>query len=61
MNTIKVENEKSRKSDLIANEMSLIHKCKVKIISYGMTFIVTKYHKNTEVKIEFSFNNTSNR
>ena len=42
-----VENEKSRKYDLIANEIALSYKCKVKIIPYVMTWegVVTKYHK----------------
>ncbi|KAM0679261.1 hypothetical protein BDAP_000128 [Binucleata daphniae] len=42
-----VENEKMRKYDLIANELSMIYKCKVKILPYVMTWegIVTKYHK----------------
>ena len=42
-----VENEKSRKYDLIANEIALSYECKVKIIPYVMTWegVVTKYHK----------------
>lgn len=41
------ENEKTRKYDLIANEVSLIYKCKVKIIPYVLTWdgIVTNFHK----------------
>ena len=36
-----------RKYDLLANELSLIYKCKVKIIPYVMTWdgIVSTYHK----------------
>ena len=47
-----VENEKMRKYDLLANELSLIYKCKVKIIPYVMTWdgIVSTYHKKyTEI------------
>src|SRR5262245_55802984 len=42
-----VEVEKSRKYDLLANELSLIYKCKVRIIPYVMTWdgIVTTHHK----------------
>ncbi|MGL5714005.1 MAG: hypothetical protein ACRCX2_13370 [Paraclostridium sp.] len=42
-----VENEKKRKYDLLAGELSLIHKCKVNIIPYVLTWegIVTKYHR----------------
>ena len=41
-----------RKYDLLANELSLIYKCKVKIIPYFMTWddIVSAYHKKqTEI------------
>ena len=41
-----------RKYDLLANELSLIYKCKVKIIPYVMTWdgIVSTYHKKyTEI------------
>jgi hypothetical protein len=42
-----VENEKSRKYDLLANEIALERKCKVKIIPYVMTWegLVTKCHR----------------
>jgi hypothetical protein len=42
-----VELEKTRKYDLLANELSLIYKCKVRIIPYVITWdgIVTEYHK----------------
>ncbi|MGL5716602.1 MAG: RNA-directed DNA polymerase [Paraclostridium sp.] len=42
-----VENEKKRKYDLLAGELSLIHKCRVNIIPFVLTWdgIVTKYHK----------------
>ena len=42
-----VENEKARKYDLIAKELALIYKCKVKTIPYVMTWegLVTRYHK----------------
>ena len=51
-----VENEKSRKYDLIANELALIYKCKVKIIPYVMTWegLVTKYHKKHRNEIGIS-------
>lgn len=43
----RVENEKMRKYDLIANELGLMYKCKVKIVPYVMTWdgVVTVYHK----------------
>ncbi|KAF7683665.1 hypothetical protein TCON_1127 [Astathelohania contejeani] len=43
-----VETEKKRKYDLLANEVDLLYKTKIKIISYVMTWdsVVTKYHKN---------------
>ena len=43
----RVENEKTRKYDLVANELVLSYKCRVKIIPYVMTWdgVVTKYHK----------------
>ena len=43
----RVENEKTRKYDLVANELGLSYKCRVKIIPYVMTWdgVVTKYHK----------------
>ena len=42
-----VENEKMRKYDLVAKELAMMHKCKVKIIPYVVTWdgIVTRYHK----------------
>ena len=42
-----VENQKMRKYDLVANELAISRKCKVKIIPYVMTWegLVTKYHK----------------
>lgn len=48
-----VENEKLRKYDLIANELALTYKCKVKIIPYVMTWegLVTKYHKKHRSEI----------
>ena len=41
-----VENEKLRKYDILANEISLEYKCKVNIIPYVMTWegLVTNYH-----------------
>jgi hypothetical protein len=47
---------KSRKYDLIANELALIYKCKVKIIPYLMTWegLVTKYHKKHRNEIGIS-------
>jgi len=51
-----VENEKTRKYDLIANEVALSYKCKVKIIPYVMTWegLVTKYHKKHRNEIGIS-------
>ena len=48
-----VENEKSRKYDLIANELALTYKCKVKIVPFVMTWdgLVTKYHKKHSSEI----------
>ena len=42
-----VENEKRRKYDLLANELSLMYKCNVKVIPYVMTWdgVVSTYHK----------------
>ena len=42
-----VENEKLRKYDILANEISAEYKCKVNIIPYVMTWegLVTNYHK----------------
>ena len=41
-----VEVEKQRKYDILANELSLLYKCKSKIIPYVITWdgLVTKYH-----------------
>ena len=46
-NLNKVENEKLRKYDILANELGLIYKCKTKIVPYVMTWegVVSKYHK----------------
>ncbi|MGL5717959.1 MAG: hypothetical protein ACRCX2_33460, partial [Paraclostridium sp.] len=43
-----VENEKKRKYDILANELSLLYKCEVVIIPYVLSWdgMVTKYHKN---------------
>lgn len=43
-----VETEKKRKYDLLANELALIYKAKVKIIPIVLTWdgVVTNYHKN---------------
>ena len=42
-----VETEKLRKYDVLANELSMIHKCKVNIIPYVLTWdgVVTTYHE----------------
>ena len=42
-----VEVEKTRKYDLLANELSLIYKCKTRIIPYVLTWdgVVTVHHK----------------
>ena len=46
-NLTKVENEKLRKYDILANEIGSIYKAKTKIIPYVITWdgLVTKYHK----------------
>ena len=48
-----VENEKLRKYDLVANELALLNKCKVKIIPYVMTWegLVTNYHRKHSKEI----------
>ena len=46
-----VFNEKSRKYDLIANEIALTYRCKVKIIPYVMIWL-RNTTRNTEVKSE---------
>ncbi|TBT97458.1 hypothetical protein CWI36_2892p0010, partial [Hamiltosporidium magnivora] len=53
-----VETEKLRKYDLLANELGLIYKCSVEIISYVMTWdgIVTKYHKSHIKRLEIPMN-----
>ena len=58
-----VENEKTRKYDLIANELSLTYKCKVKIIPYVMTWegLVTKYHKKHRSAIGISTKTEANK
>ena len=60
-----VENEKSRKYDLIGNKLTFIYKCKVKIIPYVMTWegLVTKYHKKyrDEIGIYLTLKHTSNQ
>lgn len=47
-NLTKVETEKLRKYDVLANELGQMHKCKTKIVPYVMTWegIVTKLHKS---------------
>ncbi|KAF9756147.1 hypothetical protein NGRA_3319 [Nosema granulosis] len=45
-----VENEKLRKYDLLANELGLIHKCRIKIIPYVVTNFHKKYHKELDVQ-----------
>ena len=42
-----VENEKMRKYDLLANELALMYKCKVRVVPYVMTWdgVVSIYHK----------------
>jgi hypothetical protein len=44
-----VENQKTKKYDLIANEIALTYKCNVKIIPYVMTldcFVIKFYKKD---------------
>ena len=43
-----VENEKKRKYDYLASELSLTKKCKTKIIPYVMTWdgVVKRYHSS---------------
>ncbi|KAL6121353.1 hypothetical protein NUSPORA_01742 [Nucleospora cyclopteri] len=42
-----VETKKLRNYDLLANELSLFYKCKVKIIPFVLTWdgVITKYHR----------------
>ena len=49
-----VENEKTKKYNLITNELALSYKCKVKIIQFVMTWngVVTKYHKKHSKEID---------
>ena len=49
-----VEVEKQRKYDILANELSLLYKCKSKIIPYVITWdgLVTKYHKKYMKELE---------
>jgi len=49
-----VENEKHRKYDLLANEIALSYKCKVKIVPYVMTYLVTNFHKKHIKEIDLS-------
>ena len=53
-----VEVEKKRKYDLLANELSLLYKCKSRIIPYVMTWdgLVTKYHKMYMTELEVTNN-----
>ena len=44
-----VENEKTRKYDLIANEIALMYKCKVKIIPYVMTILYVMISRICEI------------
>ena len=48
------EVEKQRKYDILANELSLLYKCKSKIIPYVITWggLVTKYHKEYITELE---------
>ncbi|EQB60027.1 hypothetical protein NAPIS_ORF02408 [Vairimorpha apis BRL 01] len=45
-NLQRIETEKLRKYDLLANELGLIHECKTRIIPYVLTWngLITKYH-----------------
>ena len=49
----KVENEKARKYDVLAKEMSAMHNCKSRIIPYVMTWngIVTRFHSKYSKEI----------
>ena len=49
-----VEVEKKRKYDLLANKLSLLYKCKSRIISYVMIWdgLVTKYNKKYMTELE---------
>ena len=53
---VSVEMEKTRKYDLLANKLSQLNQCKVKIIPYVLTWdgIVTKYHKKYIKELEIS-------
>jgi len=49
----KVENEKSRKYDVLSKELSAMHNCKSRIIPYVLTWdgIVTKFHSKYSKEI----------
>ncbi|KAL6122349.1 hypothetical protein NUSPORA_00589 [Nucleospora cyclopteri] len=53
-----VETEKLRKYDLLANELSLIYKCKVEIIPFVLTWdgVITKYHSLYAKKLSIPSN-----
>lgn len=53
-----VETEKNRKYDLLANELALLYKAKVKIVPIVMTWegIVTNYHKKYLKELEITKN-----
>ena len=53
-----VETEKTRKYDVLANELSQIYKCKSKIILFVITWdvVVTKYHKQHNKNLEIPIN-----
>ena len=48
-----MENEKARKYDVLAKEMSAMHNCKSRIIPYVMTWdgIVTRFHSKYSKEI----------
>ena len=51
---ILLETEKLRKYDLLANELSMIHKCKVNIIPFVLTWegAVTTYHEKYKKELK---------
>ena len=53
-----VETEKTRKYDILANELSNMYKCKTKIIPYVKTWdgLVTVYHKKHIKELEITDN-----
>ena len=51
-----VENEKTRKYDLIANELALTYRCKVKIIPYVITWEGWLRTTTRNIRMKLGFN-----